>query len=107
MRFLTVQDVVNRLLPVQEGALVFVSYNAGRAPTARAIREASPALEAGMNRRHFVGKFAGLSLNQRGEVYFTVLCDNRINENTGSAPHYRSFNPSLGKLINLEVINVS
>ena len=102
---LTEQDMLEALDRVPTGATVFVSYNAGRPPTARAVREAQPAADMGLNLRHFVGKLSSVWMTKKSQVVMTVLCDNRCNEDNGmQPPHYRTFNPSLGHLHVLEVI---
>ena len=102
---LSSSDVRSKLESTPQGALLFVSYLAGREPKPRAILEAAPAIEAGMARRHFFGKLENLWVTKKGELVFTVLCDNRTNADTGEPPNYRTFNPCLGTLLGLEVIS--
>lgn len=89
---------------VPEGAVVFVSYLAGRPPTERAVREAQRAHKMGLNRRHFFGKLESCRTTRKGEFVFTVLCDHRDDERRGTEDGYRTINPSLGTLLSLEVI---
>jgi hypothetical protein len=95
-----------------QGALVFVSYLAGRAPTERAIQEAQPYTEKqpmgeGMARRHFVGALEGIRTTKNGERVLTILAYNRDSLKNGvrQACGFRSFNPSLGVLLSVEVLN--
>lgn len=97
-------ECVRRLQEAPEGAVLFVSYRAGRAPTERAEREAARACREGIARHHFLGTLASKRVTRRGEFVFTVLCGNRDNEATGEQQGYRSFNPSLGRVLSLEVI---
>lgn len=87
------------------GAQVFVSYEAGRVPTSRAQREARRAVEQGISRRHFVGKVIKFDVNRNGEFYFTILTEERDDERRGKENAFRSFNPDLGVVLTLEVLD--
>ena len=103
---LSEQDMLDALDGTPDGATIFVSYNAGRPPTARAIREAQPAKDMGLNLRHFVGKLSSVWMTKKSQIVMTVLCDNRCNEDNGMRPpHYRTFNPSLGTMHLVKVID--
>lgn len=97
-------NAMKALVGVPEGALLFVSYVAGREPTDRAVREAERSRREGIARRHFVGKLASQRVTKKGEYVFTVLCDNRDDERRGTRDGYRTFNPSLGNLLTVEVV---
>jgi hypothetical protein len=106
VQILSEQDMLDALDGVPEGATVFISYHVGRPPTERAIREAAPAKEAGLNLRHFVGVLSSVWMTKKSQVVMTVLCENRCNEDKGmQPPHYRTFNPSLGRLLALSVVH--
>ena len=102
------KDVLATLDGLGVGSVLFVSYEAGREATDRAIQESQRALDAGIASRHFVGTLEAVKVNKKGETYFLVYTlerDRRVLE-TGEleAGAYRSFNPSLGKLLSLEVV---
>jgi hypothetical protein len=97
-------STMKALVGVPEGATLFVSYLPGREPTARAVREAERARQEGLARRHFLGTLASQRITKKGEFVFTVLCDNRDDERRGTQDGYRTFNPSLGTLLAVEVI---
>lgn len=101
---LTTTDMLARLSNVSRGTLLFVSYAAGREPTARAIEEARPHTEnPKRSRRHFVGELSSVWTARNGDTIMTVYVHNR---DTGGEPGaYRSFNPALGELLALEVLS--
>lgn len=101
---MTEREMVDKLTGVPEGSIVFVSYLVGRQPTARAIREAERSRRENIARRHFVGTLTSVWTTKRGDTVFTVLCDNRDDEARGTEEGYRTFNPNLGQLLSLEVI---
>lgn len=99
------QQMVAALAGVPEGASLLVSYVAGREPTDRAVREAARSEAAGIPRRAFFGKLHRVWRTKgRGEVVLTVLCENRDDERTGRQEAYRTFNPSLGTLLGVTVL---
>lgn len=101
---MTAIEAMAALRDARLGSVVFVAYEPGRVPTARAIREAQRAVEAGINPTHFVGKLASVALNKRGEFFFTIVTEERDDERTGKSEAFRSFNPSLGGLRELAVL---
>ena len=96
------------LKDVPPGSIVFVSYSAGRRPSDTALRESARAVEEGLALRHFTGKLEGV--HKKGKVhwdewYFTVWVEERDSAKNGMTPgNFRAFNPSLGRLHHLEVI---
>jgi hypothetical protein len=90
-----------------EGTLLFCSYRAGREPTERAIREAGRAGTMGLARRHFVGKLIRMWTTKKGDLVLTILTEERdrtLPDGTLAPPAFRTFNPALGELIHLEVL---
>lgn len=87
---------------------LFVSYVAGRAPSAQALREGERAMNEGISPRHFTGTFKGVRKTKRtDEVVFTLWCEERDSvhrDGTVTNGAYRAFNPSLGRLLTLEVV---
>lgn len=101
-------QMVEVLKDVPLDSIVFVSYLAGRRPTDRAIREASRSLAEGIAPRHFTGKFRGIYYTQKWkEPILTVWVEERDSGNPMSQGAYRAFNPALGRLITLEVVQVA
>lgn len=102
---LTAQEMLDRLNGVGKGQRVFVSYLAGRPPTARAEREAQKADDEGYSKRWFEGVLEAVWVTKKGQPVMTVLSTTRYNEDDPSAEgHYRTFNPALGQLLTLEVL---
>lgn len=92
------------LLSVLKGAtedtIVHLNYVAGRQPTHRAICEAEMAADWGKAPTQFVGHFRGLRRTKKGELLLTLWVHNR-----GEAGAYRAFNPTLGFIRNIRVVN--
>ena len=102
---LTASDAVQKLQGVQPGQMVFVSYLAGRPPTERQIREAGKARREGYPRRWYFGRLERQWITQKGEPVFSIFTHTRDNENDPAADgNYRTFNPNLGTLLELEVM---
>jgi len=92
-----------KLLDIEAGQYVFVSYVAGRDPTPRAIRESVRSEEAGISRRHFTGLFERAWLTRKGDLVFSVFCDDRDDERHPEVKcASRTFNPNLGRLLLIE-----
>jgi len=97
------------LKDVPEGSLIFVSYLPGRPPTSRAIQEARRAIvEEGIAPRHFTGALKALWKTKRGQTVLTLWVAERDSVSKDGAAvtqgAYRAFNPSLGTLLSVEVI---
>jgi hypothetical protein len=102
---ITSTEMVAKLQGVQPGAKVFVSYLAGRKPTARALVEAQKAENEGYAKRWFAGTLESVWTTQKGEPVFRVFSHTRYNvDNLEAEGHYRTFNPALGTLLTLEVV---
>ena len=103
---MTEAEVETRLEGVLPGTEVFVSYVAGgRAPTARAMFEATKADNLGYSRRWMHGQLHRVFRNKRGELAVCVFTYGRYNaDNPEAEGHYRTFNPSLGAVLTLEVL---
>ena len=101
---MTEKEMLEKLEGVPEGSTLFVSYLAGRPPTARAIREAERSRREGIARRHSVGKLERVWVTKKGEAVLTVLCENRDDERRGTRDGYRTYNPSLGQLLSVELV---
>jgi|SRR5579885_586651 len=96
------------LKDVPPGSIVFVSYTAGRQGSPKAAQEAARAVEEGLALRHFTGKLEGVhqKLKRPNEWYFTLWVEERdsIKDGQVTQGNFRAFNPSLGRLHHIEVI---
>ena len=102
---MTAQQMVAKLSGVEKGQRVFVSYIAGRRPTARAEREAAKADDEGYCKRWFEGSFESVWITKKGHPVMTVLSTTRYNDEDPTAEaHYRTFNPVVGQLLSLEIL---
>ncbi len=103
---LTASDMVQKLQNVQPGQVVFVSYEAGRRPTSRAVEEAKRAEREGYVRRWFCGRLERQWITKSGQPVFCIFSHTRDNIDDLSADgHYRTFNPNVGTLHALEILN--
>lgn len=104
---LTTSQMEEILKDCGRGSLLFVSYKAGKPPTDRALLESERAVHVeGMSKRHFVGTFESLWVTRKGATVLTIMAFNR-DKMTGDGlveGGYRTFNPELGELLTLEVI---
>jgi hypothetical protein len=99
-------DAFLKLRHVPPGSELFVSYLAGRPATPLAQQQAKRAEAEGISRHHFTGALSSLWFTSRGEVVFTLIVNERDNA-AGTPGAYRTFNPNLGDLLALEVIELS
>jgi hypothetical protein len=103
MQTLDQNDLLDAIVSVPLGSVLFVSYVAGREPTARAIVEAAGELP----RRYFTGVLHKVRRTKKGEWILTMWAWNRKTlqkDGTLVEGAYRTFNPVLGKLIIVDVI---
>lgn len=101
------EDQMREIAERAVGATIFVSYVAGREPTARAVAEATPhTTDPARPRRYLYGTLTSVWQNRHGEWCLTLLAENRdtIKGGIRFEGGYRSINPSLGQLVVLDVI---
>ena len=99
------QDVEQKLQGVPEGAEVFVSYHPGGKTTERAVREAQKAEDLGIPKRWFEGRLERVWRTKKNQLVVCIFTYTRYNEQKPAwEGHYRTFNPSLGQLLSLEVL---
>jgi hypothetical protein len=104
---MTEREMIEALAECGRGSLLFVSYKAGRPATDRAILESERAVQQeGNARRHYVGTLESLWVTRKGETVLTLMAYNRDRVVDGQLVEggYRTFNPQLGDLYSLEVI---
>jgi hypothetical protein len=98
-------QMVEKLKDVPLDSIVFVSYLAGRRPSPQAIREAARSRDEGIAPRHFTGHFRGITYTQKWkQPILTVWVEERDSGTNMTQGAYRAFNPSLGRLLTLEVL---
>lgn len=105
MKTLTASEVQDILVGIPDGAMLFVSYEAGEPPTPAAVAQAARARRMGLALRHFTGTLVGMRRNRWNQLYFTVFVNERDGGYGGPEGAYRSFNPSVGDLFSLVVID--
>lgn len=101
------QDEMVRIAEGAVGATIFASYVAGRPATERAIEEARPhTTDPARPRRYLFGRITSVWRNRKGEWCLTLFAENRdtIRGGIRFQGGHRTINPSLGKLVVLEVI---
>jgi hypothetical protein len=106
MKTMTETEMV-RIAEAARGATIFVSYVAGREPTDRAVEEARPHTEdPARPRRYLFGTLTSVWQNRFGEWCLTLFAENRDTVRRGIRYEggYRTVNPSLGRLVVLDVI---
>jgi len=97
-------DLLDAIVSVPLGSVLFVSYVAGIEPSSRAIVEAA----GEMPRRYFTGILHKVWRTKRNEWVLTLYAWNRKTlhkDGTLTVGAYRTFNPNVGKLIVLDVIH--
>lgn len=110
MDTLTAIDVVRVLKDVPLESILFVSYLAGRQPTPQAIKEAQRSSFEGIASRHYTGALKALTTTQKGETVVTLWVEERDSpRGSGGLQRgaYRAFNPSLGRMLVLEVLELA
>lgn len=110
MKRITQAEAIQRLIDrdARIGSRVRVRYVEGLPVTPRAISEARTQRERGMDLRVFVGTLEAIGINQRGEFYFTLFTPDRDTiepDGTCRRGNWRSFNPSIGELWGLSVLD--
>lgn len=104
---LNTTDTVKALKDVPLNSVLFVSYVPGRKPSTRAYQEAQRAIEVeGISPRHFTGRLHSAHMTRKGEFVFTLWVEERDSTQDGKVVHgaYRAFNPALGTLLTLQVL---
>jgi hypothetical protein len=90
------------------GSLVFISYLAGRPPTEKAQIEAQRASKEGLARRHALGHLSEVWTTKEGDRVVRIFAQTRDTlQKNGllTLGAWRTYNPSLGRLLSLEVIH--
>lgn len=103
---MTEHEVTKKLEGVPPGTEIFVSYRAGGPVSLRAEFEARKASDNGYNRRFLQGKLERVFTNKRGQLAVCLFTYTRYNLDRPEAEgHYRTFNPSVGQVLSLEVLS--
>jgi hypothetical protein len=105
---MTPEQMDATLKNVPPGSLLFLSYKAGRPPCDKAILEAHPTtVTEGIPRRYAIGHLCDVFTTKKGERCVRIFADTRHTLQKDGALRkgaYRSYNPSLGELMFLAVI---
>jgi len=103
-KYITGSELLTHLQDMPEGTKLFVSYTAGRQPGPQALRESARSAQEGIAPRHFTGTLKRVWVTKRREPVLTMWVEER-DSGAGLTPGaYRTFNPALGKLRILVVL---
>ena len=83
---------------------VLFAYVRGSKRHARGEREA--AANQNLGQYIYFGVLVSKGIDSAGRFYFNVLCENRMNEETGEPRALRTFVPSHGELLAFTKINI-
>jgi hypothetical protein len=98
-------EMVLKMVDVPVDSVVFVSYVAGRPSSPQAALESARSRAEGINPRHFTGRFKGISFTKKAnEPVMTLWVEERDSQGGSVRGAYRAFNPALGTLLALEVL---
>lgn len=97
---LNANDLLAALSTATEQTIVHIEYRAGRPANARGVKEYAEASDWNKPSTSYTGHFAGMKTNKWGELIVTIYCHNR-----GKTGSYRSFNPNLGSVLSVQVVN--
>lgn len=97
---LNANDIAALLANANEQTIVHIEYRAGKPANDRGIKEYAEASDWNKPSTHYTGHFVGMKKNKFGELVLTIWCHNR-----GETGSYRSFNPNLGSVLLVKVVN--
>ena len=80
--------------------IVHLRYTAGRVARSVAVEEALCAADWGKDPDEYVGHFESLRATKKGELVLTLFVHNR-----GEAGKYRTFNPNLGTIHDVKIVD--
>jgi len=95
-------QMAEKMKDVPLDSIVFVAYEAGRPSGPQGIAESAKARQEGLNLTHYTGHFKGIRVTKSGHHVMTLWVQER-----GEAGAYRAFNPALGTLRTLEVLQLA
>lgn len=104
---LTEKQMLEKLADCAPGTTLFVGYLAGRKGSGTAAAEMHRAVnEEGINPTHFTGTLEGIKTTKKGDVVLLLWVNERdsVGPDGPKQGNYRMFNPNLGTLRTLEVI---
>jgi len=109
IKTLNEQAMLKALANAGVGSKVFVSYLPGRpAKGFTGLLEAQRAIDEGLSLRHFTGTLEALKVNKKDEAYMLLWAlerDSLQSDGSLTEGNYRAMNPSLGKLLTIEVLD--
>lgn len=103
-KYITGSEMHALLKDMPEGTKLFVSYTAGRQPSPQALRECSRSAQEGIAPRHFTGTLKSVWVTKRHQPVLTMWVEERDSGDRLTPGAYRTFNPALGKLRVLVVL---
>lgn len=109
MKTMNEAEMLEKLAGCGRGTRVFLSYIAGRVnlhPNAQAERERAE--DEGLNLRHYTGTLESLRDTSKGQKLLTLWVEERDSHTPEGAlvpGNYRAFNPNLGRMLTLEVLD--
>jgi hypothetical protein len=99
---LNAKDIEALLANATPDTIVHIDYLTGNPPNAIGRKEYAEAKDWGKAPTEYTGNFASLKRNKFGELVLTLFCHNR-----GKLGSYRSFNPNLGTVRAIHVVQPS
>ena len=99
---LNAKDIEALLANANENTIVHIDYLAGRPVNDRGRKEYAEAKDWNKAPTEYTGNFAGLKRNKFGELVLTLFVHNR-----GTPGCYRAFNPNLGEVRAIRVVQPS
>lgn len=99
---LNAKDIEARLANANADTIVHIDYLAGRPVNDRGRKEYAAAADWNKAPTEYTGNFAGLKRNKFGELVLTLFVHNR-----GKTGAYRAFNPNLGEIRAIRVVQPS
>lgn|SRR5574338_265663 len=99
---LNAKDIEALLANANADTIVHIDYLAGRPANDRGRKEYAEAKDWNKAPTEYTGNFAGLKRNKFGELVLTLFVHNR-----GTTGCYRAFNPNLGEVRAIRVVQPS
>ena len=96
---LNAKDIEALLTNANADTIVHIDYLAGKPANAKGQKEYNEAKDWNKAPTEYTGNFVGLKRNKFGELVLTLFVHNR-----GTTGAYRSFNPNLGEVRAIRVV---
>lgn len=96
---LNAKDIEALLANATPDTIVHIDYRAGKPVNDRGRKEYAEAKDWHKAPTEYTGNFVGMKKNKFGELVLTLFCHNR-----GKTGAYRTFNPNLGEVRAIRVV---